>query len=185
MSLAHDDPPFRMTLNEFVAFEAQSDWRHELVDGVVYAMAGETTEHNEIAGALYVRLRDAARRHGCRITFESVLVSTKGRYGFYPDVMMSCETAEHPRVETSPCLIVEVLSPSTARFDQTAKHSAYTQIDSMRAYLLVNGDRSNPGGELHTWAGYFWKRQILQPDDVIELACPEITFTLAEIYADS
>ena len=36
-----------------------------------------------------------------------------------------------------PCLLVEVLSKSTARIDRLAKQVAYTALSSLQTYLIV------------------------------------------------
>jgi len=46
----------------YLAGERQSEWRHEHIDGQVYAMVGATDRHNLIVNALAVALTPAARR---------------------------------------------------------------------------------------------------------------------------
>jgi len=38
-----------LTPEEYLAWEAEQQVRHEYIDGVVYAMAGGTIAHNDIA----------------------------------------------------------------------------------------------------------------------------------------
>ena len=46
-----------ISVTDYLAAEETSDVRHEYLGGLVYAMAGETRDHNQIAGNLYVALR--------------------------------------------------------------------------------------------------------------------------------
>ena len=51
---------------DYLAAEADSPIKHEYRDGDVYAMAGGTDAHNQIAGNLYALLRTHLRGSGCR-----------------------------------------------------------------------------------------------------------------------
>ena len=61
---------------------------------------------------------------------------------FYPDLLVTCSTADRaePYVMREPCVVVEVLSPSTAAYDQGAKFAAYRQLASLREYVLIDPD---------------------------------------------
>ena len=59
---------------------------------------------------------------------------------FYPDVLVTCDARDlaaslemqHPK------LIIEVLSPSTATFDQGDKFLTYRRIEALEEYALVD-----------------------------------------------
>ena len=59
---------------------------------------------------------------------------------FYPDVMVSCDEADRqrPLALQAPCLVVEVLSDSTAAYDRGAKFAAYRKLESLKEYVLVD-----------------------------------------------
>lgn len=59
---------------EYLAGEQVAEIRHEYVDGNVYAMAGGTKAHNEIAGNLYGLLRAHLRGSPCRVFIGDVKV---------------------------------------------------------------------------------------------------------------
>jgi Uma2 family endonuclease len=168
MSIAFDDVPYRMSFDAFLDFEDGAVFRHEYMGGAVYAMTGGTRAHNQIA-------------HGCRTYINDVLLQA-GADAFYPDVMVACGGEVHPRYETSPCLVIEVVSPSTEKYDRSAKHAAYTNIDSVLAYVLVSGDVSEPWVEVHRRAGDLWFRDRLGPTDELRLKCPEMTIPVSEIF---
>ena len=44
------------------------------------------------------------------------------------------------RYEVAPCLVVEVLSPSTQRYDRREKRLAYTGLPSVLAYVVAHPD---------------------------------------------
>lgn len=131
-----------LTVEEYRARERRSDVRHEYVDGRVYAMSGESRAHNQIAGNVYVRLRAAARGGPCRVWFESVRLVVNSSREYYPDVVVACGPApDDPYFEDAPCVVVEVLSPSTRNTDRRDKGPAYRANPALRMYLIVDQPR--------------------------------------------
>lgn len=170
-----------LTLDEYFALEDASSVRHEYVAGAIYAMSGETRRHNRIALNVAARLLATARGGPCRVSMEGVKLRI-GNVVYYPDVMVACrpEPADS-RLEDAPCLVVEVLSPSTRTTDQREKAVAYRTIPTLGAYLVVDHDRR--AVERH-WRGEGgeWRRDtIVEPGDVL-LPCLGLTLTLDEIY---
>lgn len=133
--------PSGMTVAEYLAWEAEQPTKHEYMNGEVYAMTGATLPHNDIALNFYSLLRSHLRGKGCRanVVDVKVKVSEQGPY-FYPDVVVSCDQRDRRAIESIsyPCLIVEVLSPSTAAFDYSKKFQFYRQIPTMTEYVLID-----------------------------------------------
>ena len=131
-----------LSVDEYLAGELESQVRHEYVDGEVYAMVGASDRHGlitlNLAGLLSQRLPDR-----CQV-FSSdmkVRIRTAERDIFYyPDVLVSCDPRDRePYYRQYPCLVVEVLSPHTARLDRFEKFMFYRQRDTLQEYLLVTG----------------------------------------------
>src|SRR6185503_7069483 len=117
--LARRDRP--LSIDEYFELEERSPIRHEYVDGEVYAMTGVTRRHSRIAGNVFAHAWAAARGGPCRVHVNDLKVRI-GDIIYYPDVMVACgaEPAD-ARIEIAPCLLVEVLSPSTERVDRHEK----------------------------------------------------------------
>jgi Uma2 family endonuclease len=132
--------------SEYLAAEAQSDVRHEYLGGVVYAMAGETRDHNTIALNLAAILREKLRAGRCKVYMTGVRVNFLIRtdeYFYYPDVVVTCDARDTDRRAVRyPKLIVEVLSESTERVDRGEKFFAYSSIETVEEYVLVAQDQS-------------------------------------------
>lgn len=133
---------------DYLLIEQSAKHKHEYLDGVVYewqglateAMAGGTREHNRISMNIYMALRKQLP-HGCGVYASELKVRTQDQSAyFYPDVVVSCaaQPEDEPMVVQEPCLVVEVLSPSTEAFDRKDKFRAYESIPSIEAYLLVS-----------------------------------------------
>ncbi len=130
----------KYTYEEYLQLEKQTDARYEFWNGEIFAMAGGTKNHNEIAGNIHFYLRDNFRPKGCRIFAEGVkLELQKNQYYVYPDVLLTCDPTDNDEYfVTSPTLLVEVLSPGTEAYDRSVKLAQYRKIKSLRYYLLVS-----------------------------------------------
>ena len=98
---------------DYLAGEQRANIRHEYVDGKVYAMAGTSLRHNDIAMNIAFALRLAARGTPCRVNVSDVKVrAEKPKAYYYPDVMLGCDRDESSKhYLEKPCVIVEVTSP--------------------------------------------------------------------------
>ncbi|TXH77407.1 MAG: Uma2 family endonuclease, partial [Thiothrix sp.] len=124
---------------EYLAGEALAEFRHEYVAGEVYAMAGASERHNRITLNIAFQLRAKARGSQCGVFMNDMkLRIQQGERFYYPDVMLGCSQEDsHEFYKDKPCLIAEVLSPSTETTDRREKWLAYAQIPSLHYYLLV------------------------------------------------
>lgn len=68
-----------------------------------------------------------------------VKIETKnGNCFFYPDVLVVCDDDNSNEYYTEkPIIIVEVLSKSTRKFDQTLKFETYKSLPSLQEYVLI------------------------------------------------
>lgn len=117
--------------------------RHEYVNGQTYAMAGASRGHNRVvmnfSSILHVHLRGSR----CEVFQSDMKVGLQHKDDtrfYYPDIQVSCEAEDNAYYNTSPCLIVEVLSESTAYKDRTEKLLAYQGIASLQEYVLCSQD---------------------------------------------
>ena len=60
----------------------------------------------------------------------------------YPDILVVCEeeklTDDKFDTLTNPTVIIEILSPSTEKYDKGNKFFSYKQIPSLREYLMIS-----------------------------------------------
>ncbi len=118
-------------------------FQSEYVNGQVYAMAGASRGHNQVsmnfAGLLFIHLRGGP----CQVSQSDMKVGIKRKDDvrfYYPDIQVSCEHEAESYYNTAPCLIIEVLSSSTARKDRIEKLLAYQGIASLQEYVLCSQD---------------------------------------------
>jgi Uma2 family endonuclease len=134
-----------MSAAEYLAWEPTQEDRYEYWDGEVVAMSGGTRNHNRISGNFFRLLDDALLDRACDVYIADVRVQVEpGQKYFYPDVVVTCDDRDDDaQFVQFPCLVIEVLSPSTEAIDRGAKFAIYRQFLSLQEYVLVQADRSN------------------------------------------
>ena len=168
--------------DEYRAFELASDQRHEYIDGVIRAMTGAALRHNFVALNLASALSLAAKGTGCRATMEGARLRINDKRHYYPDVMATCETFTHTHEINEPCLIAEILSPSTANIDRGEKRLAYLAMPSLRHHLLIDLEANIIEHTFRSATETLWTLQICEPGDTLLLTCPVDTeITVNEI----
>jgi Uma2 family endonuclease len=168
------------SLEDYLTLEQHSEIRHEYVDGKLYAMAGESKQHEEIVLNVVEALRKTAKAKGCRLQTKTIQLRVSSSRYRYPDVMVNCLPDENTYLEENPCFILEVLSNSTSDTDSNIKLGEYTRLPNLQRYVLV---------EQHSRLVVVYKRQagawvveVLEQDGVVDIPCLETTLSLEQIY---
>ncbi|HZS07166.1 MAG TPA: Uma2 family endonuclease [Blastocatellia bacterium] len=141
-----------VTPEKYLAFEREAVERHEWLDGLIYAMAGESPQHSIICSNINAELNLQLRGKPCTVfspnmKTRAVPIPARGLEGLfaYPDTMVVCGKPifhdEHQDVIINPKVIVEVLSKSTSRYDHEEKFERYAGNKSLTDYLLVSQKR--------------------------------------------
>jgi Uma2 family endonuclease len=160
--------------------------RHEYLDGEIYLMTGGSLGNNTIALNLGVALRTHLKGTPCRVQLNDVRLHVRAANAyFYPDVFVHCGgSAASERNVGDAVLVVEVLSPSTERYDRGGKSTCYRLLETLREYVLVDTDfqqvevfRRAENGD--------WVFHAYQHGDTIELNSIGLQVPVAEVYADS
>ena len=170
---------------DYLQAEKLTDIRHEYVHGCVYALAGASLRHNDIALNTAFALRSAALAIPCRVNVSDIKVcAAKSKAYLYPDVVVSCEqeSADAYYVE-QPCLLVEVTSTSTAWTDQHQKVIAYQKLAALQTYLIIAQDRPQVTVYYSDAEGAWDVALYDQLEQSIPLLCPFTKLKLADIYA--
>jgi len=174
-----------VSVEEYFAGEQQTEIKHEYINGVIHAMGGASIAHNLISLNISTALREYARVRSCQVLMADVKVylniNGENIY-YYPDVLVSCDPDDKEKYyRSSPCLVVEVLSPATERIDRREKFHAYTSLDSLREYILVA-----QGRRLVTVfrRKNEWQPEIFTAEASMTLDCLDCTLSVEQIYED-
>ena len=171
-----------MSADQYWSFEQASEWRHEFVNGAVYAMVGTSDYHNLIAGSLYALLLTNLPDR-CQPFINDMklrIAAAHDQRYYYPDVLVSCSpTDRETHTRSEPVFIAEILSPSTERIDRGEKFEAYRGIASLEGYALVSQDEVRL--ELFR-RRTDWDSEPHGPGDLVRLDGLDFTFPLEALY---
>lgn len=167
---------------DYRALELTAEFRHEYVDGEVYAMVGTSKVHSRIVLNLAIALNDAVRGGPCDVFINDVKVRVEAANAYYyPDVVVACDPGDDdPYVSHAPTVVVEVLSPSTEATDRRYKRPDYQKIPSVREILLVAQDERLV--ELYRRTDEGWLVEIVRDQGAVTLESLGIEVTLDALY---
>lgn len=129
---------------EYLKGELLSQVKHEYVAGRVYAMSGGSANHSAVASNFIRNVVGCSQSRRCRTFTGDLSVRIEQASGvayFYPDASVVCSPVDGDSQFTSePVVVLEVLSPSTRRVDETSKLQGYLSLESLQVCLLAESD---------------------------------------------
>ncbi len=174
--------PGYFTVDDYLAHEQRTGERCEYVNGVIYAMTGGTDRHNLITGNVFFALR-GQMKSPCQVFQADMKVRVRtdiGEARYYPDVFAGCDDTDRDRLfRENPCVIVEVLSPSTEPNDRLIKFEHYRLMTTLDHYILVAQDV--PQVEVFA-RDKGWKPEILSWGDAVNVCGGRAKLTVDDIY---
>lgn len=176
----------RFSFEEYIALEGTSLEKHEFYEGHILAMSGGTPLHAWLGAAISAALWSGRRPGPCTM-FGSDLRIRVSATGLctYPDISIVCgplarDPADRNTV-TNPTVLVEVLSPSTERYDRTEKFEHYQKIATLQDYVLVSSRR--PRVEVyHRQGDGSWRYTTAGPGEQVRIDSVGATLSVDEIY---
>ena len=172
------------TYAEYLAALEVSGVKLEYCDGEIYAMAGGTPAHADLAAAM-IRLLGNALLGRCRVSSSDLKVRIEATdLSTFPDVTVVCGHREvagiDPHAVINPTLLVEVTSNSTEDYDRGEKLGHYRQIPSLRGVLFVSHRR--PQITLIERGSDGWLHREYRQGEVVALQEPELQLAVNEVY---
>jgi Uma2 family endonuclease len=125
--------------------EWDEDFRAELLDGEIVMMAPPLRVHQEIVSELFFQIKSYLKGKKCKVypaPFAVRLFPIKNRSDdtvFQPDIVVVCdpEKLDDRGCNGPPDLVIEIISPSTAKYDRVYKLRKY-QKAGVREYWIVD-----------------------------------------------
>ncbi|MGZ8160779.1 MAG: Uma2 family endonuclease [Methylobacter sp.] len=186
----------KITEEEYLQGELVAEFKHEFIDGEVFAMAGASESHNLLSLNMASELRNKLKGMPCRTFIADMKVKVANDF-FYPDVMVVCQqdiamdgvyaasqsgtgaANEFEYYKQSPVIIVEVLSKSTRKFDQTLKRLKYQNIPTLEEYILIE----QTIGEIEVFRKKdHWQSSYYYLGDAITFESLGVTVLVEDIY---
>ncbi len=173
----------RMTVEEYLEFEAEAEIKHEFVDGFVFAMAGASNHHNLISVNLISAVRPATRAKNCRVYASDMKLRVPTGNYYYPDAFVTCQEDDFDGNEkASACFIIEILSDSTSDIDRSEKLHNYRKLKGLKAYVLVS-QKSKLVEIYRALEDGSWRYETLE-EGSFKLPCLDLELSLEEVYED-
>ncbi len=175
-----------LTEHDYLSFDRAADYKSEFVDGEMMAMAGGGLRHSRLAARLNYEFMRQLK--SCTVYTSDARVRTpKSASYFYPDVSVVCgESLTHDSSDDiliNPCVIAEVLSPSTADYDHGKKFARYREIPMLRDYLLIHSTEILIEHYARQPDGNWLLSEGRGMEAVVALVSVDCTLALSSLYA--
>ena len=130
------------TPEQYLEMDRKADYRSEYANGEILAIAGASRVDNRItlnAGAMLTAL---LRGSPCEPFTSDLRVAISPTRYTYPDVVVACGGPQFidGQIDTllNPSVIMEVLSPTTARDDRSWKFAHYRRLETLTDYGMLS-----------------------------------------------
>jgi Uma2 family endonuclease len=175
----------RYSYEDYLQTLARSEVKLEYCAGVIYAMAGGTLAHANLAARL---IGATSRQLGS--TCETFTSDAKVRveetdFAGFPDASVVCGPVQRAPSDAhalaNPSLLIEVTSKSTEAYDRGEKLEHYQRIPALRAVLFVSHRAPRVTLVERTDSG--WSTRDFGPGERLALTVPALTLSVDELYA--
>ena len=176
-----------LTPDQYLEIERKAETKSEYWQGVTFAMAGASREHNLLLTNLLAILHQQLRRRPCEVypSDMRVWIPATGLYT-YPDVVAVCDdprfTDDHADTLVNPTLVAEILSPTTEAYDRGRKFEHYRAVESLQEYLLVAQDRIHVDLYTRQPDGTWLLQEAGHLEDSVELKSIGCQLLLTDLY---
>jgi Uma2 family endonuclease len=137
--------PVLLKAADFLEIDFGPDLKAELDAGFVRMMAGGTRAHARVQANIMGELRNRLRGSGCRPYGSDMAIRIDEYSVRYPDLSIICSDSASPtddkkKAFDAPIVVVEILSPSTAAYDQDVKLKDYQSLASVDTIVFADPD---------------------------------------------
>jgi Uma2 family endonuclease len=158
--------------------------RHEYVAGELFALCMAPMRHKVIADNLLVLFATHLRGGQCRAFSSDVKVRLQINQHdifYYPDVTVACGPQDMDAYYLmNPCLVVEVLSPSSHATDWREKRIFYQQIATLEEYVVIA--QRPPQVVLYRRSNRWMPVVLTELDAIAQFRSIDLNLTLEKIY---
>lgn len=178
----------RYTLEEYLELDRGSEARLEFHGGEIFDMSGASDEHDAIEVNMIACLAPLLASKGCRLLSANMRIKVPSAPPYrYGDMSALCGEAQFEKIGgvdavVNPALIVEVLSPSTEKYDFDVKFRQYQSIESFNEYLLIRQDRIFVTHFVRRQSGEWLHHIYDEATHTINLESVECQILVSEIY---
>ncbi|MBA3631643.1 MAG: Uma2 family endonuclease [Acidobacteria bacterium] len=173
--------------DEYLALEESAEYRSQFYNGEIFAMAGTSRKHNVIAMNVASSLHFQLRNRPCEIYQNDMRVKVGENFYTYPDIVVVCGEPQierkHGENLLNPIVLIEVLSPSTERFDRGEKARLYRLMPSLKEYILISQDKPYIEHFVRQENGGWLLTESAEITEVLQIPTISCELNLSDIYA--
>jgi Uma2 family endonuclease len=177
-----------LSIEKYLDKESLSAEKHEYYNGKIKKMPGSSFNHNQItvqiASAILNELELKHKPFRVLSSDQKVFIPKLNQV-LYPDALVVYQKPEfwngRKDVLLNPILIVEVLSPTTEKYDRHDKFMSYKNIPSFMEYVMVRQDTV----EVETWfreETHLWRETTVSDKGDIKFSSIGISIAIDKIY---
>lgn len=163
--------------------EDQPTGRFERAHGEIIAMSPERWVHARLKARIWRALDREITAKGlpCQAAPDGLTVEIDEDTDYEPDALVNCGPLipDDAIAAPNPVIVIEVLSPATARLDAGGKLGDYFRLASVQHYLLV---RPSPREIIHHRRNGDRIETTVVREGSVQLDPPGISLNLSEIY---
>ncbi|MFN4256001.1 MAG: Uma2 family endonuclease [Saprospiraceae bacterium] len=181
--------PRLYTLAEYLRREARTIHKNEYYNGKIVPMASAKFSHNLIAmniGSALNAAIDKANKDLLVVGSDQKVYFEEQNVCVYADVLVVCERLEFyddgQMLLTNPIMVVEVLSRSTRKFDQSGKFDLYKTLPSFREYVLVEQNAVRVETRFREQPNLWRETQITDPAAEVWFQSLGLSVAVKDIY---
>ena len=177
-----------ITEAEYLELERAGTSKHEYFAGDIFAMTGASEQHNLIASNVVASLHQQMRGRSCRIYPSDMrLKIMQSGLNIYPDITIVCgspQFTDAAKRDTllNPIVIIEILSPSTERYDRGMKFQHYRTIPSLQEYILIAQDEQHIERYTRHDANQWILIEASGSDATLAISSVSVTLALSDVY---
>ncbi|MBK8055223.1 MAG: Uma2 family endonuclease [Saprospiraceae bacterium] len=185
--------PFRrssrdLSIEKYLDKESLSAEKHEYYNGKIRKIPGSSYNHNKIAANIIIAFGQSFEIN--QLSFEVIssdqkVFIPKLNQVLYPDALIVYQKPEfwngRKDILLNPILIVEVLSPTTEKYDRHDKFMSYKNIPTFMEYVMVRQETK----EVETWfreEPHLWRETTFSDTGDVKLSSIGISISMEKVY---
>lgn len=175
-----------LTVDDYLAWAAAQPKapRTELINGQIVFMSPEQLQHNRIKKRIVYALEREIDRTGIEAEAftDGVTIPIDPHTAYEPDasVRLGSPLPGRDMKVPDPVIVVEVISPSSAHSDTSAKLIGYFKLPSVKHYLIIDPDARTVTHHFRGPDGTV--ASTIRVSGALELDPPGLTVTLTDLF---
>lgn len=163
---------------DYLDIDKSTKERVELIDGLIYMMAGASSAHQDAVGNIFFILKSRIKEkdsncHPRVAPYDLKLLKGSDKNVVQPDVILYCENE-------IPCAVFEVLSNSTAHKDKGVKKELYERFGIEEYFIVDTSLKIIDKYELNGGRYYYVKG--FNTEDLMKINCLDEEINIEEVF---